>query len=160
MVRIAATRRRRSGSMPARASRSPRSPRRGPRGFEGDDTSPPLSGVARSVAQGVTLTGRLFDEGALVRIGMALESELSVWSTRPTLWPSPTRRGGVDHSGRTAASSLSVDTSVVRAFALVTAAGHATTLTGHTSGSMTLIDATATPGAPARSPFFANAFIA
>ena len=55
------------------------------RGFEGDDTTPPLSGAKRSVPQGVTLTGRLFDEGTLVRIGMALESELGVWSKRPTL---------------------------------------------------------------------------
>ena len=33
---------------------------------------------------GITVWGRLFDEGTLCRIGMALEGELDVWRTRPT----------------------------------------------------------------------------
>ena len=34
---------------------------------------------------GITLWGRLFDEGTLCRIGMALESRLGVWDRRPSL---------------------------------------------------------------------------
>ena len=34
---------------------------------------------------GITMLGRLFDEGTLCRIGMALEKELSVWNKRPTI---------------------------------------------------------------------------
>jgi hypothetical protein len=34
---------------------------------------------------GITLIGRLFDEGTLCRIGMALERELDVWHKRPSI---------------------------------------------------------------------------
>ena len=34
---------------------------------------------------GITLWGRLFEEGTLCRIGMALERELGVWDRRPVL---------------------------------------------------------------------------
>jgi hypothetical protein len=34
---------------------------------------------------GTTLIGRLFDEGTIVRLGMALETELGVWDKRPNL---------------------------------------------------------------------------
>ena len=34
---------------------------------------------------GITLWGRLFDEGTLCRAGMALERELAVWDRRPPL---------------------------------------------------------------------------
>ena len=34
---------------------------------------------------GITLIGRLFDEGTLCRIGMALEAEVDVWSKRPPI---------------------------------------------------------------------------
>jgi len=34
---------------------------------------------------GITLLGRLFDEGTLCRIGMALEKQLGVWDKRPTI---------------------------------------------------------------------------
>lgn len=40
---------------------------------------------AHTVPHGVTLWGRLFDEGTLCRIGMALEAELDVWRRRPPL---------------------------------------------------------------------------
>ena len=35
--------------------------------------------------RGITLWGRLFEEGTLCRIGMALESALDVWDKRPPL---------------------------------------------------------------------------
>jgi Asp-tRNA(Asn)/Glu-tRNA(Gln) amidotransferase A subunit family amidase len=35
--------------------------------------------------RGITLWGRLFDEGTLCRIGMALEKELNVWDQRPPM---------------------------------------------------------------------------
>lgn len=35
------------------------------------------------VPHGITLMGRLFDEGTLCRIGMAMERELGVWNIRP-----------------------------------------------------------------------------
>jgi Asp-tRNA(Asn)/Glu-tRNA(Gln) amidotransferase A subunit family amidase len=37
------------------------------------------------VPYGITLIGRLFDEGTLCRIGLALEHELGVWDRRPVL---------------------------------------------------------------------------
>jgi Asp-tRNA(Asn)/Glu-tRNA(Gln) amidotransferase A subunit family amidase len=37
----------------------------------------------RRVPHGVTLLGRLFDEGTIARVGMALERELGAWSERP-----------------------------------------------------------------------------
>jgi Asp-tRNA(Asn)/Glu-tRNA(Gln) amidotransferase A subunit family amidase len=37
------------------------------------------------VPYGITLIGRLYDEGTLARFGMALERELNVWSRRPPL---------------------------------------------------------------------------
>lgn len=37
----------------------------------------------RRVPHGVTLLGRLFDEGTLARVGMALEREFGAWSERP-----------------------------------------------------------------------------
>jgi Asp-tRNA(Asn)/Glu-tRNA(Gln) amidotransferase A subunit family amidase len=39
---------------------------------------------ARRVPHGVTLIGRLFDEGTLGRAGMALEREFGVWRERPS----------------------------------------------------------------------------
>ena len=38
----------------------------------------------RRVPPGVTLIGRLFDEGTIGRVGVALERELSVAAERPT----------------------------------------------------------------------------
>jgi Asp-tRNA(Asn)/Glu-tRNA(Gln) amidotransferase A subunit family amidase len=38
----------------------------------------------RRVPHGVTLIGRLFDEGTIGRVGVALERELSVAAERPT----------------------------------------------------------------------------
>ncbi len=38
-----------------------------------------------STPQGITLWGRLFDEGTLCSIGMALEGELGVWDKRPVV---------------------------------------------------------------------------
>jgi Asp-tRNA(Asn)/Glu-tRNA(Gln) amidotransferase A subunit family amidase len=35
--------------------------------------------------RGITLWGRLFDEGTICRIGMALEKELAVWDERPPM---------------------------------------------------------------------------
>ncbi len=37
----------------------------------------------RRVPHGVTLLGRLFDEGTVARVGMALEREFGAWSERP-----------------------------------------------------------------------------
>jgi Asp-tRNA(Asn)/Glu-tRNA(Gln) amidotransferase A subunit family amidase len=37
----------------------------------------------RRVPHGVTLIGRLFDEGTLARAGLALEREANVWKERP-----------------------------------------------------------------------------
>jgi Asp-tRNA(Asn)/Glu-tRNA(Gln) amidotransferase A subunit family amidase len=34
---------------------------------------------------GITLIGKLFDEGTICRIGMALEKEFGVWERRPPL---------------------------------------------------------------------------
>lgn len=39
----------------------------------------------RRVPHGITLLGRLFDEGTLCRVGLALERELGVWDERPPL---------------------------------------------------------------------------
>lgn len=41
--------------------------------------------AAKRVPSGVSLLGRLFDEGTLCRVGMALERELGVWDERPPL---------------------------------------------------------------------------
>jgi Asp-tRNA(Asn)/Glu-tRNA(Gln) amidotransferase A subunit family amidase len=35
--------------------------------------------------RGITLWGRLFDEGTLCRLGMALEARLNVWGQRPPM---------------------------------------------------------------------------
>jgi Asp-tRNA(Asn)/Glu-tRNA(Gln) amidotransferase A subunit family amidase len=43
----------------------------------------PEFSTPRRVAHGVTLLGRLFDEGTVARVGMALERELPAWSERP-----------------------------------------------------------------------------
>ncbi len=40
---------------------------------------------ANGTPRGITLWGRLFEEGTLCRIGMALESALDVWDERPPL---------------------------------------------------------------------------
>jgi Asp-tRNA(Asn)/Glu-tRNA(Gln) amidotransferase A subunit family amidase len=40
---------------------------------------------ADGTPHGITLIGRLFDEGTLCRLGMALERELDVWRQRPAL---------------------------------------------------------------------------
>ena len=51
------------------------------------DPSRPLPKFSppRRVPHGVTLIGRLFDEGTVGRAGMALEGEFGVWSERPVL---------------------------------------------------------------------------
>ena len=40
---------------------------------------------ADGTPHGITLWGRLFDEGTLCRVGMALERQLDVWDRRPPL---------------------------------------------------------------------------
>ncbi len=42
----------------------------------------PKFATPRRVPHGVTLVGRLFDEGTVANVGMALEAELGVWSER------------------------------------------------------------------------------
>ena len=41
--------------------------------------------AAIEVPHGITLWGRLFYEGTICRVGMALERELDVWRRRPPL---------------------------------------------------------------------------
>lgn len=48
-------------------------------------THEPLAGEVRSMPQGITLWGRLFDEGTLCRVGLALQRRLDVGARRPTL---------------------------------------------------------------------------
>ncbi len=48
-------------------------------------TGEPLEGPPRPMPQGVTLWGRLYDEGTLLRVGMALERALGVVSRRPAM---------------------------------------------------------------------------
>jgi Asp-tRNA(Asn)/Glu-tRNA(Gln) amidotransferase A subunit family amidase len=43
---------------------------------------PPLSPPAR-VPHGITLYGRLYDEGTILRLGRALEARADVWRARP-----------------------------------------------------------------------------
>jgi Asp-tRNA(Asn)/Glu-tRNA(Gln) amidotransferase A subunit family amidase len=43
----------------------------------------PEFSTPRRVPHGVTLVGRLFDEGTVARVGMALEREFGAWSERP-----------------------------------------------------------------------------
>jgi len=43
----------------------------------------PGAGERHSVPHGITLWGRLYDEGTILNIGMALEAELGVWDRRP-----------------------------------------------------------------------------
>jgi Asp-tRNA(Asn)/Glu-tRNA(Gln) amidotransferase A subunit family amidase len=43
----------------------------------------PEFSTPRRVPHGVTLLGRLFDEGTIARVGMALEREFPAWSERP-----------------------------------------------------------------------------
>jgi Asp-tRNA(Asn)/Glu-tRNA(Gln) amidotransferase A subunit family amidase len=43
----------------------------------------PKFSTPRRVPHGVTLLGRLFDEGTVARVGMALEREFTAWSERP-----------------------------------------------------------------------------
>ena len=55
--------------------------------------------VPREVPHGVTLWGRLFEEGALVRLAHRFEQKLAVWDRRPTLLrvqaaPRPTSANG------------------------------------------------------------------
>ena len=47
------------------------------------DLHPDRGGPSRTVPHGVTLWGRLFDEGTLCTIGMALEAEFGVADRRP-----------------------------------------------------------------------------
>jgi Asp-tRNA(Asn)/Glu-tRNA(Gln) amidotransferase A subunit family amidase len=49
------------------------------------DGKVPTDLTPREVPRGITLWGRLFDEGTLCRVAMALESELDVWHRRPPL---------------------------------------------------------------------------
>jgi len=43
----------------------------------------PVFSTPRRVPHGVTLLGRLFDEGTIARVGMALEREFGAWSEKP-----------------------------------------------------------------------------
>jgi Asp-tRNA(Asn)/Glu-tRNA(Gln) amidotransferase A subunit family amidase len=43
----------------------------------------PTFNPPRRVPQGVTLIGKLFDEGTIARVGVALEHRLNVWQERP-----------------------------------------------------------------------------
>ncbi len=45
----------------------------------------PGAGKRHSVPHGITLWGRLYDEGTIVNMGMALEAELGVWDRRPPI---------------------------------------------------------------------------
>ncbi len=45
----------------------------------------PGAGERHSVPHGVTLWGRLYDEGTILNMGMALEAELGVWDRRPPI---------------------------------------------------------------------------
>jgi Asp-tRNA(Asn)/Glu-tRNA(Gln) amidotransferase A subunit family amidase len=47
------------------------------------DMRPDVGGPTHRVPHGVTLVGRLFDEGTLCTIGMALEAEFGVADERP-----------------------------------------------------------------------------
>ena len=47
------------------------------------DMRPDVGGRTQRVPHGVTLVGRLFDEGTLCTIGMALEAEFGVGGERP-----------------------------------------------------------------------------
>ncbi len=47
------------------------------------DAPPPKFDPPRRVPHGVTLVGRLFDEGKIARVGLALEQALNVWQERP-----------------------------------------------------------------------------
>jgi Asp-tRNA(Asn)/Glu-tRNA(Gln) amidotransferase A subunit family amidase len=40
----------------------------------------------RGRPRSATFTGRLFDEGTLVRLGRAVESRLGVWDVRPEMF--------------------------------------------------------------------------
>ena len=42
-------------------------------------------GERHSVPHGVTLWGRLYDEGTILNMGMALEAALDVWERRPPI---------------------------------------------------------------------------
>jgi Asp-tRNA(Asn)/Glu-tRNA(Gln) amidotransferase A subunit family amidase len=44
------------------------------------------TGMQQEKPVGSTLIGRLFDEGTLCRLGMAIESKLDVWDERPSLY--------------------------------------------------------------------------
>jgi Asp-tRNA(Asn)/Glu-tRNA(Gln) amidotransferase A subunit family amidase len=37
------------------------------------------------VPHGITLWGRLYDEGTILNMGMALEAEFGVWDRRPPI---------------------------------------------------------------------------
>jgi Asp-tRNA(Asn)/Glu-tRNA(Gln) amidotransferase A subunit family amidase len=45
----------------------------------------PGAGERHSVPHGITLWGRLYDEGTILNIGMALEADLGVWDRRPPI---------------------------------------------------------------------------
>lgn len=49
----------------------------------------PGAGERHPVPHGITLWGRLYDEGTILNMGMALEAELGVWDRRPPIgaWP-------------------------------------------------------------------------
>jgi hypothetical protein len=49
------------------------------------DQGKEASGPLFTVPHALSLTGRLFDEGTILRIGRALEKELGVARTRPAL---------------------------------------------------------------------------
>jgi len=48
-----------------------------------DDTPP--SRPTHTLAHGISLTGRLFDEGTILNIGHASEQRLAAWDRRPPL---------------------------------------------------------------------------
>jgi Asp-tRNA(Asn)/Glu-tRNA(Gln) amidotransferase A subunit family amidase len=45
----------------------------------------PGAGEHHSVPHGITLWGRLYDEGTILNVGMAMEAELGVWDRRPPI---------------------------------------------------------------------------
>lgn len=49
----------------------------------------PDAGEPHPVPHGITLWGRLYDEGTILNIGMALEAELGVWDRRPPIGARP-----------------------------------------------------------------------
>jgi Asp-tRNA(Asn)/Glu-tRNA(Gln) amidotransferase A subunit family amidase len=58
---------------------------RGPAGFARTEQASGSKGPTFTVPHAISLYGRLFDEGVILRIGKALENEFAVWDRRPPL---------------------------------------------------------------------------